>query len=778
MYPVRLLFCAMLLAGPLTFARGEQESLLSPTKHVLILYTHRVAMPISQQWDRGIRAALQAESKHPITIDVEYVDSDRLGGKEAIDKLFDLLRLKYAANPPDLVIPVFDPSALAYTSQSQRLFPNADVVFCSVHEKALPKLKGYPRSAGISYRLDYQKTLDLAKQLIPSLKRVIVICGSSQENLALLNDLKSTLPPRPGEEIDYWVGTPIDTMCQQAQELPSDTVLLFLVHDRDINGVSFATPHEVAAKLAESSSAPMFALYDTLIGSGVVGGVMAPVEAQGRKAGGIAAQILNGATLAEPWVSGVGMNRKLVDWQQLQRWKIDPKRIPSDAEVVVLQVSAWERYSYYLLPLLATLALQTLLIGGLWINRKQRLEAERKLAGQFDFEKFLSEIRSRFINVPLDQLSGVMGHTLRDVTKQIGLDFGAIYETSGDQLVLRSAACDVPNDHPAPAACVDLSAIAPVWKRLNAGEVVSNQDANRLDGSDPDISLGQGYRPGWLIPLKSQGMNLGVASFGSSRKHHLPDETCLQRLLPLSDLLANVLAREKSDRELQISRGNAQQLARKLLTAQEDERRRLAREMHDDITQRLAAASIACGQLRNDESLSQTSRSEMADLSESLIKISKDVHQFSRRLHPSILEELGLLDAIRYECNMVKAQGDFRLTIRYGNLPDNLPKELQLCLYRVAQESLRNMAKHSRASEGEIVLSADAESIRLQVNDNGVGLTATRDREQPGLGLIAMEERVLLVGGSIEITSHAGPGTCIDVRLPLALDEPEPPETS
>jgi ABC-type uncharacterized transport system substrate-binding protein len=224
MYPVRLLFCAMLLAGPLTFARGEQESLLSPTKHVLILYTHRVAMPISQQWDRGIRAALQAESKHPITIDVEYVDSDRLGGKEAIDKLFDLLRLKYAANPPDLVIPVFDPSALAYTSQSQRLFPNADVVFCSVHEKALPKLKGYPRSAGISYRLDYQKTLDLAKQLIPALKRVIVVCGSSQENLALLNDLKSTLPPRPGEEIDYWVGTPIDTMCQQAQELPSDSV--------------------------------------------------------------------------------------------------------------------------------------------------------------------------------------------------------------------------------------------------------------------------------------------------------------------------------------------------------------------------------------------------------------------------------------------------------------------------------------------------------------------------------------------------------------------------
>jgi ABC-type uncharacterized transport system substrate-binding protein len=261
----------------------------------LILYTHRVAMPISQQWDRGIRAALQAESKHPITIDVEYVDSDRLGGKEAIDKLFDLLRLKYAANPPDLVIPVYDPTAIAYTSQPQRLFPNADTVFCSVHEKTLAKLKGNPRSAGISYRLDYQKTLDLAKQVVPTLKKVVVVCGSSQENLALLNDFKSAFQPRPGEEIEFWIGTPIDTMCQQAKKLPADSVLLYLIHDRDINGLSFTTSYDVATRLAESSSVPIFGLYDTLIGSGVLGGIMAPVETQGQKAGSMAAQILNGA---------------------------------------------------------------------------------------------------------------------------------------------------------------------------------------------------------------------------------------------------------------------------------------------------------------------------------------------------------------------------------------------------------------------------------------------------------------------------------------------------
>ena len=95
-----------------------------PTKRVLILYTHRVALPITQQWDKGIRSSLQAELKQPVTIDVEYVDSDRLGGKEAIEKWFELLLLKYTATPPDLIIPVFDPTAVAFANHAQILFPD------------------------------------------------------------------------------------------------------------------------------------------------------------------------------------------------------------------------------------------------------------------------------------------------------------------------------------------------------------------------------------------------------------------------------------------------------------------------------------------------------------------------------------------------------------------------------------------------------------------------------------------------------------------------------
>ena len=105
----------------------------------------------------GIRASLQAELKQPVTIDVEYVDSDRLGGKEAIEKWFALLLLKYNATPPDLIIPVFDPTALAFANHAQGLFPQSYVVFCSINETTKANLQINERTAGVIYKIDYVK---------------------------------------------------------------------------------------------------------------------------------------------------------------------------------------------------------------------------------------------------------------------------------------------------------------------------------------------------------------------------------------------------------------------------------------------------------------------------------------------------------------------------------------------------------------------------------------------------------------------------------------------
>jgi signal transduction histidine kinase len=192
--------------------------------------------------------------------------------------------------------------------------------------------------------------------------------------------------------------------------------------------------------------------------------------------------------------------------------------------------------------------------------------------------------------------------------------------------------------------------------------------------------------------------------------------------------------------------------------------------MHDDITQRLAAAAIECGQLQKHAELAEESHRVVAELSNSLIQLSTDVHRLSRRMHPSILDDLGLFDALLHECNSARSQSKIELGLRCGPLTDALPKDIQLCIYRIVQECIRNILKHSQATRAEIVLSGDEQWVHLQASDNGRGIPpANRDRTAPGLGLVAMEERVQLVGGAMSITSGENCGTRIDVRLPTSL---------
>lgn len=767
--PIRILAFILLVFGLADDIWSDETEL--PTKRVLILYTHRVAMPITHHWDKGIRASLQAELKQPVTIDVEYVDSDRLGGQEAIKRWFELLLLKYTATPPDLIIPVFDPTAIAFANHAQALFPSANVVFCSITERTKSLLQINNKTTGVIYRIDHRKTVELGKQLFPKMKKLIVICGSSRENLAILEDFKREMHGAEVGELDYWIGLPIQEMCSMAERASEDSLILYLVHDRDKDGRSFATPQEVVAQLAEASAVPIFGLYDTLMGSGVLGGVMAPVEGQGRKAGSLAAQILNGRSPADLSFTNTGDNSVLLDWRQLKRWNIAENRLPNQATLLFRQPTLWETYWHYLLGVLFALVLQSVLIAGLWINRKQRIQAEDALATQLNFETFLSEIRSRFIHVPLDQLTREVQSTLKDIAQHLGLEFGAVYELNGSVLELRSSTATNPLAEFCPVRTLDVSALGDVWLRLKGGEMGYVNSCPTPTQSPSEAWLTSPHPcSGWILPLTAQGTHLGVVLFASTKDLRTNDPTVL-RLIVLADLLANILARERAEKELQLSRGNAQHLARKLLTAQEDERRHLAREMHDDITQRLAAAAIAAGQLRGDGNLSEVSQIEANALSENLIEISRDVHQFSRRLHPSILEELGLLDAIRHECNAIHSQSKIDVAMRFSNMTESLPKDIQLCLYRIVQETLRNMIKHSHATEGEIVLSADAEVVRLHVKDNGCGIDARRTEKEPGLGLIAMRERVQLVGGTLTISSAENSGTHIDVCLPLLQAE-------
>jgi signal transduction histidine kinase len=226
----------------------------------------------------------------------------------------------------------------------------------------------------------------------------------------------------------------------------------------------------------------------------------------------------------------------------------------------------------------------------------------------------------------------------------------------------------------------------------------------------------------------------------------------------LAGLLLQRARRRRAEEE-------ARALSRRLLTAHEDERRRLARELHDDMSQRLARLTIDVGRIEDAlEAVSGNGASTAA--SDGLARLSEDVHSLSYQLHPSLIEDLGLFEALQEECERFSDVEGIPAMLNAAKLTKELPPEASLCLFRVAQEALRNVSRHAHASRVSVSLGPVNGGVRLSVTDDGAGFDKKEQAKRASLGLASMRERVGLVSGRLEIESAVGGGTAVSVWVP------------
>ena len=246
-------------------------------------------------------------------------------------------------------------------------------------------------------------------------------------------------------------------------------------------------------------------------------------------------------------------------------------------------------------------------------------------------------------------------------------------------------------------------------------------------------------------------------------------------LLAIHDVTARKAAEEsvqdallQSKSELRQNRKALRALTARLITAREEETQHLARELHDDFGQRVAVLAMELATLAKNIEPAQPAALENLKLAMAEAeRLADDLQDISHRLHPSIIDDLGLAAALRSECMSTMDQFKIPIEINSAGVPERLPKDVSLCVYRVVQEALRNMVKHSHATEARVSLSAVQDTLVLTIEDNGVGFNSSQMKSRGGLGLVSMEERARLVAGSFSVKSNPIDGTQVKITIPM-----------
>jgi signal transduction histidine kinase len=227
--------------------------------------------------------------------------------------------------------------------------------------------------------------------------------------------------------------------------------------------------------------------------------------------------------------------------------------------------------------------------------------------------------------------------------------------------------------------------------------------------------------------------------------------------------------------ELEQHREELRRLTATLLRVQEEERRRLSCELHDDLNQKLAVLVMEVDALERQAAAAPpapregaTARAALRALRHRVVELSDDVRGLAYRLHPSILDHLGLAIALQSYVEEFAKREKIRVTFTHRHVPETLPAEISTCLYRVAQEGLRNVSKHAKAARAAMTLWMAGQSLHLSIKDSGVGFDP---EERRGLGLVSMEERVRAVNGTLSIRSKPGDGTQVEVQIPVPAEE-------
>lgn len=398
-------------AAPAAAASAAEEPY-----RVLVLHSFRNSVPVNADWHQGLVRGFASSPDVAVEFDTEAPNLAHLSDPEKLDALRSFYRISYQDRKPQLIVSTYTPALRFLLSYGEDLFPGVPIVFVGADHRVVAAQELPPKVTGITGFADIAGTLDLALHAHPNTQRVAVIVGSGPVDVVFERDAREALSSFDGKVEFVWLqGLPIDELAEAAAGLPGRTVILYLVQTEDRAGKSYV-PRTVLQTLSSAAKAPVYGLWDSLLGHGIVGGRMAMIEEDGVQAARIAVRILRGEAPAAIPVDVRKANPAVMDGRELARWNIDEGRLPAAVRIVNRQRSAWDEHRAEIMAAVSVIAVQGLLIAGLVRNRRRLERAQAALKGEYarraDAEALAGRLRGRLARYSRERSLGTMATSI------------------------------------------------------------------------------------------------------------------------------------------------------------------------------------------------------------------------------------------------------------------------------------------------------------------------------------------------------------------------------
>jgi PAS domain S-box-containing protein len=524
-----------------------------PAKKVLNLYSWQSVVPANVEWDSGIREALEGTAGQRIKFYTEYLDLAQFPDEAYLHSLLNLLQTKYSGQKIDLLIPVGDLAFSFLQAHGNALFPGSPVVFCAVVKQQVEALKPPPNSSGVVAWVDVRGTLAAALKLQPKTRRVVVVGGIAKTDRALQQIAREGLRPYEGRfEVTFLTDLPMAEILQRVSNLPPQTLVIYLSMLRDSTGQGFV-PREALERLAQAANAPVYALWENLLGHGIVGGHLMSFTAQGRLAGELGRRVLNGEKPKNIPIIYESGNVYEFDWRQLKRWGLRESDLPPGSLVRFREQSLWENHKVAVIGTVAAFSVLSLLVVGLLINLSRRRRAEKALARRLQFETLLAELSGQFVAVEAKKVDREIDQGIKRLVEFLGIDRGLLWQLSGPQGEF------IPTNSWTAPGIQPMSLTQPeerfpwIRSQMLQGRPVTFSRPDELPEEakvDRQNLITEGIKSALCIPLAVGGRFIGALTLSALRSPKVWDPGLAPELRPIGEIFANALIRSVADNEL------------------------------------------------------------------------------------------------------------------------------------------------------------------------------------------------------------------------------------